>query len=304
VSNWQGTIDWAAVANAGYGFAMVKASEGTHYIDPYYAYNRKHGELRGLRIGAYDFGRPSGSTSAKASAAGAKEARYFLAAATPRLGELRPALDIETTGGLDPARLTAWVGGWVAQVRASLGYRPTIYTSPYFWETALADTPTFGRTRIRLWQAQWTSAATPTLPADDWGGFGWAVWQWSDCGSVPGIKGCVDMDVLHPYTGLQDMVMGVPQNHGLPKPTGVFRVGHTLSADVGVWGGPGHPFSYTVYWSRCRDAAATACQGLGRGGAYRLTSADAGWRMRIIIDAHNRYGDTWIASLPSGPVSR
>jgi GH25 family lysozyme M1 (1,4-beta-N-acetylmuramidase) len=37
------------------------------------------------------------------------------------------------------------------------------------------------------------------VPAGNWGGHGWTVWQVSDCGSVPGIKGCVDVDL---YKGL------------------------------------------------------------------------------------------------------
>ena len=44
VSNWQRTIQWSAVARAGYRFAMLKASEGITYVDPYYRPNRSHAE--------------------------------------------------------------------------------------------------------------------------------------------------------------------------------------------------------------------------------------------------------------------
>src|SRR5205823_6612872 len=70
VSNWQRTIQWSAVARAGYRFAMLKASEGITYVDPYYRPNRSHAELRGLRVGAYDFARPSGRTARGAAQRG------------------------------------------------------------------------------------------------------------------------------------------------------------------------------------------------------------------------------------------
>ena len=44
-----------------------------------------------------------------------------------------------------------------------------------------------------LWVAHWGVAA-PTLPANDWQGNGWTIWQYSNCGNVPGISGCVDLD--------------------------------------------------------------------------------------------------------------
>jgi len=40
-----------------------------------------------------------------------------------------------------------------------------------------------------LWIAHWTSASQPTVPAADWGGNGWAFWQHSSTGTVPGISG-------------------------------------------------------------------------------------------------------------------
>src|SRR5204863_2526359 len=30
-----------------------------------------------------------------------------------------------------------------------------------------------------------------------WGGRGWTFWQYDDCGTVPGISGCVDLDRYH-----------------------------------------------------------------------------------------------------------
>ena len=40
VSHFQGVIDWPAVAKSGVQFAMIKATEGTGFVDPRYVANR------------------------------------------------------------------------------------------------------------------------------------------------------------------------------------------------------------------------------------------------------------------------
>ena len=47
VSSWQGNVDWAAVAAGGARFAYVKATEGTTYVNPYFAQQY---------VGAHDVG--------------------------------------------------------------------------------------------------------------------------------------------------------------------------------------------------------------------------------------------------------
>ena len=302
VSNWQKTIAWKSVASAGYRFAWAKASEGTTYRDPYYTANRKGAEAVGMRIGAYDYGRPSGTTVAQAGRRGTREASFFLGVATPVLGELRPALDIETTGGLSPSLLAAWVQGWIHQVTTGTGYHPMIYTSPNFWNSALAGTQSFARNGVRLWLAQWTSAPSPDPPADDWAGEGWEAWQWSDCGTVPGITtGCVDMDVANPDTGLTALVMGTPRNDELPRASGKTVVGNRLAAHVGTWSGP-TPITFVRRWSRC-DESGTGCHSVAKSPTYRLVAADRGHTMRVVVAATNRYGSTWVSGMPTAVVS-
>jgi GH25 family lysozyme M1 (1,4-beta-N-acetylmuramidase) len=302
VSNWQKTIAWPSVAAAGYRFAWAKASEGTFYRDPYYPANRRGAHAVGMRIGAYDYGRPSGPTLASAASRGSAEAAYFLGVATPQLGELRPALDIETTGGLSPPLLSAWVQGWVHTVTIRLGYHPMVYTSPYFWQTALAGNQTFARNGVRLWLAQWTSAPTPDPPAGNWAGHGWQAWQWSDCGTVPGITtGCVDMDVANPVTAVSALVMGTPRNDQPPSATGTMRVGAELTAHVGAWSGP-DPITFVWRWIRC-GVDGTDCHSVTSLPRYRLTSTDRGHTIRVVVTATNRYGSTWVTGVPTPVIS-
>jgi GH25 family lysozyme M1 (1,4-beta-N-acetylmuramidase) len=45
-----------------------------------------------------------------------------------------------------------------------------------------------------LWVAHWTTASSPTVPANNWAGNGWTFWQYTSSGTVAGISGRVDLD--------------------------------------------------------------------------------------------------------------
>jgi hypothetical protein len=103
-------------------------------------------------------------------------------------------LDIERTGGLTQTELTQWILAWLGRVTERLGVRPMVYTSPHGWLVRTGDTTAVADAGYTiLWVAHW-GVSSPTLPANDWQGNGWTFWQYTDCGTVPGIVGCVDLD--------------------------------------------------------------------------------------------------------------
>jgi lysozyme len=191
VSHWQNTIDWSQVAAAGYRFAIMKASEGQTFDDPNYATNRAEANAAGIYIGAYHFARPDSTTNDATI-----EADHFTRVATPKKGDIVPVLDIEDSGGLPAADLIAWIRTWLGRVESTVGVKPMIYTGPNFWRTATGDTTEFADHGYRLvWIANWF-VPKPDVPANDWGGNSWTFWQYDNCGTVPGISGCVDLDYL------------------------------------------------------------------------------------------------------------
>jgi lysozyme len=191
VSNHQGKIAWAKVGDR-IEFAFLKASESTDFVDAWYDRNRKLAKRQQIRVGAYHFARPDGRGRRAARADGRLEARFFDRIASPRRGELRPVLDLEVTGGLRPGLLIAWAKAFVRKTRALAGAKPMIYTSPFFWRTAMADTKWFANHGYKaLWIAHW-EVQRPDVPADNWAGEGWTFWQFTSCGKVSGISGCVD----------------------------------------------------------------------------------------------------------------
>lgn len=194
VSNHQSRISWGQVPDR-FEFAFVKASEGTYFVDSWYERNRRLAQRSGKKVGAYHFARPDGSTSQDARRDGRQEAKFFLDVAAPRRGELLPVLDLEVSGGLEPRLLKAWAKTFVRTIEKQRGVKPMIYTSPFFWQTAMDDTQWFAANGYKaLWIAHWETDR-PSVPADNWDGRGWTFWQYTDCGQVRGVPtSCVDIN--------------------------------------------------------------------------------------------------------------
>jgi GH25 family lysozyme M1 (1,4-beta-N-acetylmuramidase) len=206
VSRFQGVIDWPTVAGSGIRFAFVQASRGSGADctvkpaqcgpDPYFAANRLTAETAGIRVGAYHRAFATGATATDARADALAEANIFIAQVGPlQQGELIPVLDAETPfTGMTSSSLRTWIRVYVKRVTKKLGRKPMIYTNASSW-SATGNTMEFAKARYPLWVAEW-GVSRPTVPANNWAGRGYSVWQYTSSGSVPGISGRVDMDRL------------------------------------------------------------------------------------------------------------
>ncbi|MEP7360659.1 MAG: GH25 family lysozyme [Chloroflexota bacterium] len=191
VSHYQGTIRWGGVVADGVAFAIAKATEGRLYQDGQYARNKEKAEELGLPFTAYHFASPD--TTANDAVL---EADNFVDTADLGPGNLRPVLDLEKNGGLGVKKLRNWVKAWLAEVAARVGAKPIIYASPSFWHDKMGNSRWFANHGYALWVAHW-HVATPRVPAANWAGHGWTIWQYDNCGHVAGIDGCVDLDRLN-----------------------------------------------------------------------------------------------------------
>ena len=237
VSHWQGTIDWAKVRAAGKKFAYIKASEHTSFVDDKYQTNRSRAKTAGLKVGAYHFARPNvGTTDAYA------EADHFIETADWTSGELRPVLDLEDTGGLSSSALQTWVKAFVQRVHDRTGVRAVIYVSPAFWSSKMGNSNWFAKNGYDvLWIAHWTTAGSPSVPAENWGGKSWTFWQYTSDGSVPGISGRVDLDryngtdlskVLHPVSAPSIARQGAGCHDRRPAPSSARRADDGRAPDL------------------------------------------------------------------------
>ena len=194
VSYYQGDIDWAAVAGAGYQFAITRVNHST-FMDPKFEQNWAGIPAVGMLRGAYQYFEPGEDVAWQAQV-------MIDAVGQLGAGDLPAVIDVETDGGLPPAQVAQAVGEWLMLVEAGTGKKPIIYTGKYFWQDNVASAE---YASYPLWHAQYPNACQPpSAPppdcgcantADQWGDF--LVWQYTSSGSVPGIAGNVDLNVFN-----------------------------------------------------------------------------------------------------------
>lgn len=188
VSGWQhpngAAISWAKVKAAGSSFAFVKATEGAGYTNPYYAGDASAARAAHLVVGGYGFARPALPMSTAVDQA---KRLASVVGNVRTAGTFPPVLDLEVTGGLSPAQLVTWAQTFLETARSLTGRTPIVYSYPYFWRTAMAASPAFGR--YPLWLASYSSTAPAVLPG--WPAY--TMWQYTSSAAVPGIPGAADM---------------------------------------------------------------------------------------------------------------
>lgn len=176
VSQYQGKIDWQAVKGSGITFAIIRASVckpgGILKVDTRFAENWAGAREAGILRGAYHYLRQEAEG----------QARFFV----DTVGDDRPELGY--WADLECSSLTLEkCEAFCAAVHRNSGERAGIYTRASFFDR-FGDAP--WASDHRLWVAHW-GAKSPRLP---WAWDTWEIWQHSDCGRVPGIKGAVDLD--------------------------------------------------------------------------------------------------------------
>ena len=223
VSENNGQVDWARVAQAGFTFAYARATLGRESNDPTLETNRKGARAHGLRFGAYHLPYP-GNSSAQ------QQAEHFLSVAKPRPGDLLPAIDVENKTPPDTAEakfsrdeLVAWLRAWLNAVEAKIGAKPVIYTNPGWWSSRLKNADLTGHP---LWLAHYTKN-DPTIPRP-WKKY--AIWQHSQSGRVGShtfdLNRCPNVDAVTIGGGAAAESLLVLGAHG-PE---VVRLKHLLTA--------------------------------------------------------------------------
>src|SRR4051812_4323345 len=176
VSSYESSIDWAQAKASGIDFAFIRVSDGLQYKDPKFATYWSGAADAGVMRGVYQLFRPTQDPIAQAD--------LVLAAITPRKpGDLPPAIDVETTGGLPQAEVEARVRAWIDHVAAAIGRPPIIYAGYYSWQDYTGNANLTGNP---LWHAQYTTAPCPNIPTP-W--THWTFWQNSSTGPVRGVLG-------------------------------------------------------------------------------------------------------------------
>lgn len=195
VSHWQSVINWAKVRDTGVRFAIIKATEGTNFVDDKFRINWNEAKAAGVMRGAYCYFHPNLDARTQAD--------HFINTinSTGDKGELPAALDLEVDNGVDKTRIISGVKIWLERVALRLGRKPFIYSGISFLETYFSEiggAPPAWSKDYPLWLGwypyNFTPGMRPRLPR---GWFTWTIWQYSKDGQVNGINAEVDMDLFN-----------------------------------------------------------------------------------------------------------
>lgn len=190
VSNNNGVIDWHLAAPHVHA-AGLKASEGRHFQDGYYAANAHGCKLNGLPFLAYHFARFTDPED---------EAKNFLDVIGKRglpTPELRPCLDCEVAAPVGIDRVE-WCREWNHFVHRQLGTFPIFYSNPATIGSMF--TKRSGTVGSGLWLAAYGSDTGAPFPVDaprPWRKV--LMHQYTERGSLPGVSGHVD------YSSISDV---------------------------------------------------------------------------------------------------
>ncbi len=189
VSRYQGLIDWAQVAAAGYKGAMLKTVSTNRklskradglYIDPTFETNYRNARAAGLDVGVYYYTYATSEAMADAELALLRQAVYGKEFSLPICVDVEEN-KLKQLSTLDLSNLTAYA---LEQVER-MGFYAQLYTyTGYKYELDMARLSS----RWDVWLADYTGE-TPNVT------FNYNAHQHTSKGSVPGINGPVDLDV-------------------------------------------------------------------------------------------------------------
>ena len=190
ISHWQKGINLTSVTC---DFVIIKATQGTKYVDPCFQKFCAQAMSLGKKIGLYHY---YGSGEPEA------QAEHFLQTARSYIGKAVLVLDWEVDQNPDFKKGPALPKRFLDYVLAKTGVHPLIYMSKsvcreYNWTEVVKG-------NYGLWMAQYANKK-PTgyqdKPRTDQKGLGafkgYAIHQYSSAGRLPGYGGSLDLDIAY-----------------------------------------------------------------------------------------------------------
>lgn len=221
VSHNNGNIDWQKVSKAGVDFAIIRAGYGwgANQIDRKFIYNITNALRYGIECGSYWFSYAGTIAEAKL------EANLFLKTIKPYRLEYPIAFDFEydsvtynqKRGITMTSTLASAIADAFLMTCANAGYYVVNYTNRDYIQRYF-NQPCMGK--FEVWEARWTKYKPTTITG---------LWQnevrgtaediakgrASVLGSLPGVTGCIDMDIS--YKDYPTIIQNAGLNH-LAKP--------------------------------------------------------------------------------------
>lgn len=190
VSSHQGNIDWASVKAAGINFAIIRvgyrgSQTGALVEDSCFKKNIQGATANGINVGVYFF------TQATTEAEAVEEASMALTLCSgynlsyPIFVDTENGSGAARANGLDKGSRTACVAAFCKTI-ANGGRKAGVYASKSWYNNKI-DASAFSN--YFIWVAQYNTTCNYKGKYN--------MWQYSSKGSVPGIKGNVDVNIAY-----------------------------------------------------------------------------------------------------------
>ncbi len=189
VSAHQGVIDWQAVADGGISYAIIRLgyrgiTQGVLMEDSYARANLEGARAAGIRVGAYFFSQAISPEEALEEAALALEILGGTALDLPLVYDWEYVDENARTAQVDARLLTDCTKAF-CQAAEAAGYGAMIYFNSYQAEKLLYLQEL---EQYPWWLAKYDWETPLPCKAD--------LWQYTNTGSVPGIAGNVDVNLM------------------------------------------------------------------------------------------------------------
>ena len=179
ISAWQSGMD---VTKVSADFRIIKATQGTWYVNPYCNTHYSQAKHSGKKLGLYHYSEGGDAT---------KEADYFIAQISNYIGEAILCLDWEKEDNAAYGHNDkAWIKAFCDRVAQRIGVNPLVYLSASI--RGYAD----GIGNYGKWIAQYANYAHTGYQDTPWneGAYQCAIRQYSSCGAIAGYNGNVDLN--------------------------------------------------------------------------------------------------------------
>ncbi len=182
VSEYQGKINWAEVDSIDayqFEFVFIRATAGKDKVDAKFQKNWLAAKNSNLLCGAYHYYRPNENSI--------EQANNFIKTVKLRPGDLPPVLDIEQlpeTQSIDSLKMG--LRRWLNRVENHYKVKPIIYSGERYYADFLKEE----FAGYKFWIANY-NFFVGSIDKD------WLFWQFTEKGTVNGIKGNVDLNVFN-----------------------------------------------------------------------------------------------------------
>ena len=211
ISKWQSSLDLSKID---FDFAIIKATEGKSYVDPYCDKFFQKALSMKKKLGVYHFANNPSNTAEQ-------EANWFINNTKGYIGKAIPVLDWESK---DTSNV-AWALEWLERVEKAYGCKPMIYMSQsvvnrHDWSKVVAGNYGLWVAKYRDYVADYNydMSNAGSKPEVKYWKF-YAIWQWTSSGRLNGYNGNLDLDEFYGDESAWDAYVGKGEGTTTPEPT-------------------------------------------------------------------------------------